>query len=111
LTNTHRKPGWKISNEAGALLSNQANLPYEGRAYDGIMLNTYKALNYLQLGEPTRPAWSSSAPTSAKQDASRTINGASKKSRKKPPRAKDKATMYKAERDPQFKAQNAGRLH
>ena len=42
----------KVGNEAGALLSNQANLPYTGRAYDGIMLNTYKALNYLQLGEP-----------------------------------------------------------
>lgn len=40
----------KISSEAAALLSNQANLPYRGRAYDGIMLNTYKALNYLQLG-------------------------------------------------------------
>jgi hypothetical protein len=44
----------KISNEAGALLSNQANLPYRGRAYDGIMLNTYKALNYLQMGDPDR---------------------------------------------------------
>ncbi len=41
----------KLGHEAGALLSNQANLPYEGRAYDGIMLNTYEALNYLALGE------------------------------------------------------------
>ncbi|HEY1661072.1 MAG TPA: hypothetical protein VGI03_01520 [Verrucomicrobiae bacterium] len=40
-----------ISSETGALLSNQAELPYEGRAYDGIMLNTYEALNYLALGE------------------------------------------------------------
>jgi serine/threonine protein kinase/Flp pilus assembly protein TadD len=31
---------------------NQANLDYEGRSYDGIMLNTYKALNYLALGLP-----------------------------------------------------------
>jgi len=37
--------------EAGALLSNQANLAYEGHYYDGIMVNTYKALNYLALGE------------------------------------------------------------
>ena len=41
----------KLGHEAGALLSNQANLDYEGRAYDGIMLNTYKALNFLALGE------------------------------------------------------------
>jgi len=44
----------KVGREALALLSNQANLPYEGRTYDGIMLNTYKALNYLQLGEPEK---------------------------------------------------------
>jgi len=43
-----------ISQEAGALLSNQANLPYEGRDYDKVMLNAYKALNFLQLGEPDK---------------------------------------------------------
>lgn len=47
----------KVAHEAGALLSNQAQLPYRGRSYDGIMLNTYKALNFLALGdtEKTRP--------------------------------------------------------
>lgn len=44
----------KIGSEAVALLSNLATLPYEGRAYDKIMLNTYKALNFLQLGEPDK---------------------------------------------------------
>jgi hypothetical protein len=44
----------RLGQETGALLSNQAELDYEGRAYDGIMLNTYKALNYLQLGEPDK---------------------------------------------------------
>ena len=43
-----------MGSETVALLSNQANLPYEGRAYDKIMLNTYKALNYLHLGEPDK---------------------------------------------------------
>ena len=42
----------RVGQEAGALLSNQANLDYEGRDYDAIMLNTYRALNYLALGEP-----------------------------------------------------------
>jgi uncharacterized protein len=41
-----------ITRETGAMLSNQARLPYRGRAYDGIMLNTYKALNFIALGEP-----------------------------------------------------------
>jgi hypothetical protein len=44
----------KVGSEIGARVSNQANLPYRGRAYDGIMLNTYKALNYLALGEPDK---------------------------------------------------------
>jgi uncharacterized protein len=44
----------KLGRESAALLSNQANLPYEGRSYDGIMLNTYKALNYLQLNQPDK---------------------------------------------------------
>jgi hypothetical protein len=42
---------FKTTKEAMALFSNQANLPYRGRSYDKIMLNTYKALNYLILAE------------------------------------------------------------
>jgi hypothetical protein len=41
----------KVASEAGALLTNQATLPYRGHAYDKVMMNTYKALNYLALGE------------------------------------------------------------
>ncbi len=41
----------KIGSEFGAALSNQASLPYRGRAYDKVMMNTYKALDYLALGE------------------------------------------------------------
>lgn len=43
-----------VGQEAAAILSNQANLPYEGRTYDRVMLNTYKALNFLQLGDLER---------------------------------------------------------
>ena len=41
----------KVGAEIGALVSNQASLPYRGRAYDKVMMNTYKAINYLALGE------------------------------------------------------------
>lgn len=46
-----------VTKETGALFSNQANLPYTGRDYDKIMMSTYKALNYLSLGdkEKARP--------------------------------------------------------
>ena len=40
-----------VSRETAATLSNQANLPYRGRDYDAIMLNTYRALNFMALGD------------------------------------------------------------
>jgi len=39
----------KLGSETAAMFSNLANLPYRGRAYDGVMLNTYKALNFLAM--------------------------------------------------------------
>lgn len=44
----------KVGAEAGALFSNQANTPYRGRGYDGIMLNTYRALNFLAMLDPDK---------------------------------------------------------
>ena len=41
----------KVGAEVGAALTNQAALPYRGRAYDKVMMNTYKAMTYLVLGE------------------------------------------------------------
>jgi hypothetical protein len=41
----------KVGSEIGAALTNQANLPYRGHAYDKVMMNTYKAVNYLALGD------------------------------------------------------------
>ena len=40
-----------ISGVTSALLVNQATVPYEGRDYDKVMVNVYKALNFIQLGE------------------------------------------------------------
>ena len=44
-------PKVSVSREALATVTNLKNLPYEGFAYDKIMMNTYKALNYLELGD------------------------------------------------------------
>ncbi|MDR2675080.1 MAG: hypothetical protein LBC18_09485 [Opitutaceae bacterium] len=41
----------KVASETASMLTNLANLPYRGRAYDKVMLSTYKALNHLQLGD------------------------------------------------------------
>lgn len=47
----------RVGSQVAATMSNQQSLPYEGRSYDKIMLHTYKALNYLALGdvEKARP--------------------------------------------------------
>ncbi len=42
----------RLGSEFLTLLSNQATLPYRGRAYEKVLLNTYKALNQLELGQP-----------------------------------------------------------
>ena len=42
----------RVSKETTALVVNLATVPYEGRGYDRVMLNTYQALNYLRLGQP-----------------------------------------------------------
>jgi len=40
----------RLAAEAGATLTNQSFLPYTGAAYDKVMLNTYQALNFMQVG-------------------------------------------------------------
>ncbi len=42
----------KVGSEGFAIITNLANLPYRGRDYDKVMLDTYNALNYLQIGQP-----------------------------------------------------------
>jgi hypothetical protein len=98
----------KVGNEAGALLSNQANLPYTGRAYDGIMLNTYKALNYLQLGEPDKTRVELIRAYQRQQDAVADNQRRIEKVQGEAAKSKDKATMDKAEQDPKFKSQMQG---
>ena len=98
----------KVGNEAGALLSNQANLPYTGRAYDGIMLNTYKALNYLQLGEPDKARVELIRAYQRQQDAVTDNQRRIEKVQGEAAQSKDKATMDKAEADPIFKSQMQG---
>ena len=39
-----------VTTEAGAALTSQSLLPYQGTSYDRIMMNTYKALCYLMTG-------------------------------------------------------------
>jgi hypothetical protein len=42
-------PSVSLTNEAGALITNLASLPYRGTTYDRVMVCVYKALNAVQL--------------------------------------------------------------
>jgi hypothetical protein len=44
----------KVTEEAAAVVTNQTVRTYRGTAYDRILMNTYQALNYLQMGQGER---------------------------------------------------------
>lgn len=98
----------KLGHEAGALLSNLANLPYTGRAYDGIMLNTYRALNYLQLGESDKARVELIRAYQRQQDAVEDNKRRIENVQEEAAKSKDKATMDKAQQDPGFQSQVQG---
>jgi hypothetical protein len=99
-----------ISRETGAFLSNQANLPYEGRTYDGIMLNTYEALNYLALGEPDRARPAMIRAYQWQQDAVAANAKRIEKAQNSVNSSKDKAYIDKAEQDPALQSQIQGSM-
>jgi len=98
----------RIGQETGALLSNQAELDYEGRAYDGVMLNTYKALNYLQLGEPDKARVELIRAYQRQQDAVAVNQKRIAKAQAEAANSKDKAAIDKAQQDPKLQAQTQG---
>lgn len=49
-----RSPEFSVSGEGAAALTNLRALPYRGKNYERIMLNTYKALAYMETGEVDR---------------------------------------------------------
>jgi hypothetical protein len=97
-----------VSHEAGALLSNQANLPYEGRAYDGIMLNTYEALNYLALGETDKARPELIRAYQRQQDAVEDNKKRIQKIQDEAASNTNSVAIQKAQQDPKFLSQIQG---
>lgn len=94
-----------ISKEAGALLSNQAELPYVGRTYDGIMLNTYEALNYLSLSNLDNVRVELIRAYQRQQDAVADNQRRIEKVQAEADKDKNKAAMDRTENDSKFKEQ------
>ncbi len=98
----------RVGQEAAAMLSNQANLAYEGRAYDGIMLNTYEALNYLALGQPDKARPELIRAYQRQQDAVEANKKRIQEAQEAAANAKDSAAIARAEQDPGLQARLAG---
>jgi len=94
----------RLGQETGALFSNQAELDYEGRTYDGVMLNTYKALNYLQLGEPDKARVELIRAYQRQQDAVEINKKRIAKVQEEAANSKDNAAIDKAQRDPKLQS-------
>jgi hypothetical protein len=108
IDNYAQKAKVRVGQEAGALLSNQANLDYEGRAYDGIMMNTYKALNYLQLGEPDKARVELIRAYQRQQDAVEANKKRIEAAQAETATDTNKVAINKAQQDPKFKSQMQG---
>lgn len=98
----------RLGQESAAMLSNQANLSYEGRSYDGIMANTYMALNYLALGdaEKARPAIirAYQRQQEAVEANKRRIEKAKEEAEEAAKDKKDQKAIENAQNDPKFQA-------
>ena len=98
----------RLGQETGALLSNQAELDYEGRGYDGIMLNTYMALNYLALGEPDKARPELIRAYQRQQDAVADNQKRIEKVQDEAAKNKDSAAIKRAQNDPGLQSQIQG---
>ena len=94
----------KVGREAAAIMSNQQNLPYEGRSYDKIMLHTYRALNYLALGEVDKARPEIIRAYQRQQDAVDENKRRIEKAQEEEKEHKDRAKVEKAKADPKFTA-------
>ena len=103
-----RKAKVKVGNEAGAIMSNQQNLPYEGKSFDKIMLHTYEALNYLTLGDAEKARPEIIRAYQCQQDAVDENARRIEKARETEAQSKDKDKIAKAKTDPKFSAELGG---
>jgi uncharacterized protein len=94
-----------ITKESGAAFSNQANLPYRGRAYDKIMLNTYKALNYWEMGEYDKARTEIFRAYQRQQDAVEENKRDIEKAQEEAKKSGEKEKIESARNDPHFRSQ------
>ncbi|HUJ10571.1 MAG TPA: hypothetical protein VL171_11150 [Verrucomicrobiae bacterium] len=95
----------KAGLEAMSVMTEQQNLPYQGRSYDKIMLYTYKALNYLALGETEKARPEIIHAYQCQQDAVEDNKRRIERSQEAEQNSKNRETIEKVKADPKC-AQN-----
>ena len=102
-------PNVRISQEAAATAINDTIKDYTGYAYDGIMLNTYKALDALELGDMDRTRaelnHASQRQTDAAAKYAKEIADAQKNQPDQQSGQQDQFDVDAAKKDPQFQQQ------
>ncbi len=99
-----------VAEQTVGFVVNQATLPYRGRDYDRVLLNTYRALNFMQMGDLPAARVELTRAYQRQQDAvednknriSRTEADAEKELEKSKNKAAAKELVEKAKADPKF---------
>lgn len=90
----------KLSDTAITTLSNRQSMPYKGKSYDRIMLHTYKALNYLALGETEKARPEIIRAYQYQQDAVEENTRRIEKAQAEQSKAEEKERVDRAKKDP-----------
>ena len=92
----------KVGLETMAIMTDQQNLPYLGRSYDKIMLYTYKALNYLAVGEIEKARPEIIHAYQCQQDAVEENKRRIEKSQEAEQKSEQRDRIAKAKADPKY---------
>ncbi|MBI3869679.1 MAG: hypothetical protein HY299_14245 [Verrucomicrobia bacterium] len=95
----------QAAKELVSIMSSEANTPYRGYAYDGIMLNGYKALAFLRLSNVDNCRVELNRAVKRQTDAVEISRQRIEAVKKKMEEAKDKERAEKAARDPKVQGQ------
>jgi uncharacterized protein len=94
----------KVSDTAKNTILGPSSLPYEGYAYDKILMNTYKALNYIQLGQYDKARVELNRALERQREAVELNAARLEKAREKSQKQEHQADTDKVQSDEQFQS-------
>src|SRR6266404_7178891 len=95
----------KVSNTAKSTILGPSSLTYEGHACDKILMNTYKALNYIQLGQYDKARVELNRALERQREAVELNAARLEKAREKAQKQQNQADTDKVQGDEQFQSE------